>query len=194
MADPVTQLADAARAMSPLVAGIAPGQWAALTPCEQWTVADLLRHVVGGNRLFAAAARQQQAAPPTGPDDVPETELPAAYEDSVHDVVEAFGLPGALDRGMSVPFGTVPGSVALHLRLTEFLVHGWDLAQATGQPTDFPEALAEQELAFSQAALSQLPPDRRPFAAPQPVPATAPALDRLAALLGRRVPVSRSGV
>jgi uncharacterized protein (TIGR03086 family) len=76
--------------------------------------------------------------------------------------------------------------VALHLRLTELLVHGWDLAHATGQPTTgLPDDLAEQELAFSRVQLERIPPDRSPFAPPQPIDDAAPAIDRLAALLGR---------
>jgi uncharacterized protein (TIGR03086 family) len=90
------------------------------------------------------------------------------------------------ERMVTVPAGTVPGAVALHLRLTELLVHGWDLARATGQPTTgLPEDLAEQELAFSQVQLGRIPPDRSPFAPPQPADDAAPAVDRLAALLGR---------
>lgn len=102
----------------------------------------------------------------------------------------AFGQPGALERVITVPAGTVPGSVALHLRLTELLVHGWDLARATGQSvTGLPADLAEQELAFSRAQLDRMPRDRRPFASPpQPVTDGAPAVDRLAALLGRPAP------
>jgi hypothetical protein len=67
------------------------------------------------------------------------------------------------------------------------LVHGWALAKATGPSVEFPADLAEQELAFSQAALEQLPPDRRPFAPPQPVGQDASAIERLVACLGRSV-------
>jgi uncharacterized protein (TIGR03086 family) len=88
---------------------------------------------------------------------------------------------------VSVRFGTVPGAVALHLRITELLVHGWDLAWATGQAVAFPEDAAEQELAFSRQALKDIPPGRRPFAPPEPVAGDAPAIDRLAACLGRQV-------
>ena len=87
----------------------------------------------------------------------------------------------------TLPFGTVPGSVALHLRMVELLVHGWDLARATGQPPRFPDGLAEQELAFSRRALADIPAERNPFGQPQPAPADAAAIDQLAALLGRTV-------
>lgn len=48
------------------------------------------------------------------------------------------------------------------------------------------DRVSEQELAFTREKLD-LPGNRRPFAAPQPVAEDAPALDRLAALLGRSV-------
>ena len=84
--------------------------------------------------------------------------------------------------------GTVPGVVLLHLRITELLVHGWDLAQATAQPPLLPDDLAEQELQFTSGKLADIPAGRHPFAPPQPVPDDAPAIERLAACLGRRVP------
>lgn len=85
-------------------------------------------------------------------------------------------------------------AVALHLRITELLVHGWDLARATDQVVTFPEDLAGQELAFTRVALADIPPGRRPFAPPEPVADDAPAIDRLAACLGRTVtaPPTRS--
>jgi uncharacterized protein (TIGR03086 family) len=92
-----------------------------------------------------------------------------------------------MERPVTVPFGTVPGVVALHLRLTEILVHGWDLAHATGQTATFPDDLVEQELDFTRGKLADVPSNRSPFAPPQEVADDAPALDRLAACLGRSV-------
>jgi len=77
--------------------------------------------------------------------------------------------PGVLERVFTVPFGTVPGMVALHLRITEVLVHGWDLARAIGELATFPDDLAEQELTFGRGRLADVPPDRSPFAPPQPL-------------------------
>ena len=143
-----------------------------------------------GNRVFADALRgrpvpsrealaELATTDQLGPDPV------AAHRSSADDLLAAFGEPGALERPMTVPFGTVPGVVALHLRITEALVHGWDLARATGQVLARDDDLVEQELAFSAAALDS-PAARR--ASPRPAgPGGAPALDRLAALLGREV-------
>jgi uncharacterized protein (TIGR03086 family) len=102
-------------------------------------------------------------------------------------VLTAFRRPGVLDEQFVVPFGPVPGIVAAHLRIVEMLVHGWDLARATGQSTDFPDDIVEQELAFSRAKLGEIPPGRTPFAPGQPVAQDAAPIDRLAACLGRTV-------
>jgi uncharacterized protein (TIGR03086 family) len=125
------------------------------------------------------AEARDPAADPLGSD--PD----AAYRDSARDMLAAFNEPGALGRTVTLPAGTVPGAVAAHLRTTEALVHGWDLARATGLPYDVPEDLAEGELAFSGPLIGRIPPERRPFAPSKPVPEDAPAIDRLAALLGR---------
>ena len=181
------QLSHALDFADQLIAAVQDGQWAGPTPCAGWSVRDLVTHVVAGNSLFAAALRGGQ--PPAAPQGtvMPDAGLLNAYRDSAAGLLGAFREPGALDVMVTVPFGTVPGVVALHLRITELLVHGWDLARATGQPASAPAGLAEQELAFSRGKLSGIPPGRRPFGPPQPVAALAPAIDQLAALLGRDV-------
>jgi uncharacterized protein (TIGR03086 family) len=176
----------AARAM---IAGIGEGQWALPTPCPEWTVDELTTHVILGNRMFAAAVQGGQAAEFTDQVGVGtiDGDRVAAYDEAAEHLVTAFGEDGALDRVVTVPFGTVPGAVALHLCITELLAHGWDLARATGQRFEAPAGVAERELAFTRQALGQVPPGRSPFGPPQPVPADAPPLDQLAGLLGRAV-------
>ncbi len=184
----VSQLARALDATGQVIDAITADQWAAPTPCTEWTTTDLLRHLVMGNGLFAAALNGEPRSPESLSAELgPDVDLAAAYRDTAAVLLKAFSAPGALERVVTVPFGTVPGAVALHLRTTEVLTHGWDLAQATGQPAEFPADVAEQELAFSQAALGQIPADRRPFAPPQPVAPDAPAIERLVACLGRSV-------
>ena len=184
------QLSEAAEEADRLVAAVRPGEWDAPTPCADWDVRALVGHLTGGNRHLAAALRGGAAGDARNNARVgaegDDGDAAAAHRASVDDLLAAARAPGALERTVSIPFGTVPAALALHLRLTEFLVHGWDVARATGRPPRFPEPVVEQELAFGRAALAQLPPERRPFAPSQPVRDDAPAIDRLAALLGRR--------
>lgn len=189
-ADPVSQLSAAAAITGEVIAAVRGEQWDAPTPCSEWCVRDLVRHMIAGNAGFAGAVRGQAPAPggTTPPaDDLPDGAFVAAYRESVGALLSAFGEPGALEQPVTVPVGTVPGIAALHLRVVELLVHGWDLARATGQHVGFPADLAEQELAFTRGKLGDIPPGRTPFAPPRPVPDDAPAIDRLAACLGRDV-------
>jgi uncharacterized protein (TIGR03086 family) len=183
---PLSQLSLAVDVTGSVISAVADGQWDSPTPCPGWSVRDLVSHVVTGNRGFTAAVGGQPAAV-SEDDSRADGGLPGAYSDSAEAMLDAFGQPGVLEKIVTVPFGSVPGIAALHLRITELLVHGWDLARATGQAVAFPEDLAEQTLAFSVSKLPDVPPDRRPFGPPQPVPDDAPAIDRLAARLGRPV-------
>ena len=174
-----------------LIRAVADGEWTAATPCAGWTVHDLVNHLVAGNRLFVEVLagnpppleeiRRRAVADQLG--DAP----PIAFRESADALLAAFRVPGALDRSVRTPIGTVPAAAALHLRITEALVHSWDLARATGRAVDFPDDLVEQELAFSRARLGDVEPGRAPFGPAQPVPDDAPALDRLAGCLGRAV-------
>ena len=187
--DPVDDLAQALDATDRLIAGIGDQQWQNPTPCTEWNLRDLVDHLVAANRRFSsmlhgeqpAAAATQDAAGDDG-------DLVAAYRDSGKRMLAAFRQPGALEQTVTLPIGAAPAIAALHLRVTDLLVHGWDIAQATGQPARLPEQLAAQELEFTRAKLADMPADRRPFAPPQPVADDAPASDRLAAYLGRPVP------
>lgn len=179
------QLGQALELTGQLIGAVHEEQWAATTGCPGWRVTDLVSHLVTGNNLVTAALGGQ---PPAAGQTPPAAgELPQAFRESGEALLAAFARPGALEQVVTVPFGSVPGAVALHLRLTELLVHGWDLARATGQAVAFPGELVAQELAFSREALGQIPAGRSPFAPPQPVPAGAPVIDQLAALLGRDV-------
>jgi uncharacterized protein (TIGR03086 family) len=166
-----------------LVDAVAPEQWGVPTPCVGWDVRDLVSHLVDGHRVFTATLTGRGAQPPP---DGAQADPVAGYRTTAAAMLAGFGRPGALDRPVRVGIGTVAGSLALNLRVVEALVHGWDLARATGQQPDFRPALAERALRFTEAALPTIPTGHRPFGPPQPVALDAPALARLVALLGRQ--------
>lgn len=171
-----------------LIAGVRDDQWSSPTPCTDWTVRDLVNHLVGANLVFAALL-QDRTPPDRSADHLGEDPV-GAYHDSGAAVQAAFGRPGVFERTFQLPIGSVPGAVMLRLRITDLLVHAWDLAQATGQPADLPDDLVEQALVFSRAHLADVPRAGR-FGPIQPVAPDAPALDRLVAYLGRPVRASR---
>ncbi|MEY2401450.1 MAG: hypothetical protein QOJ08_1561 [Ilumatobacteraceae bacterium] len=123
---------------SRFVAGIGDDQWTQPSPCEGWTVRDLLNHVVAGN-LWAAELASGRTIADVGTafdGDVVGSDAVAAYDSSAKAAAAAFEAPGALDAPCAVSYGPVPGSVYAGHRLLDVLIHGWDLASATGQPAE----------------------------------------------------------
>ncbi len=196
---PVDSLAAAVAVTSGLIDGVGAEQWSSPTPCTDWTVRALVTHLVLGDRLFvtalhggelpAAMAELRRTA------DVDQLGADAGtlYRAGAERLIAAFSENGVLEKTVTVPLGTVPVPVALHLRVVETLVHGWDVAVATGQRPRFPDALVEDEIAATRRMLADLvpadlppgSPGRRPFAPSVAEPAGGTPIDRLAALLGR---------
>ncbi|MGH3936463.1 MAG: TIGR03086 family metal-binding protein [Pseudonocardiaceae bacterium] len=184
----VEQLTRALSAVDHLIVGIRDDQWSAPTPCTDWTVHDLVNHLVGVNLVFAALLRGQ-TPPELGADHLGDNPA-GAYRDSGVAAQAAFDQPGVLERTYQGPRGAASGAERLHVRIVDLLAHGWDLARATGQPAELPEELAEQALAFSQTQLATMPRTGR-FGPAQTVADDAPAIDRLVAFLGRPVSADR---
>jgi uncharacterized protein (TIGR03086 family) len=190
-------LADFSRcldAFTVLAQGVRPEQWPGPTPCAEWDVRRLLDHVSSGNRMFAALAAGERPAGAEGmlalrarvapgPDEDPVE----AFRSSGRQLLEAFSDPDFADGTYLTPIGERSGDLLIQMRTTETLIHGWDLARATGQTPAFPEAVAEQTLASARLTLAGRPRDPRGFGVEQPVPDDAAAIDRLAGFMGRAV-------
>lgn len=189
MGELIARLERTAAGFTGLVRGIGDGQWTRPTPCPEWDVADLVRHVVTGNRIFIGVL----AGRPVNPQVLLEEYashgpnlLPGDVEGSFAELVDAFGRPEVLGRPVAIPVGTVPGAVAVDIRVVENVVHGWDLLTATSQESPYDDADVADTLSFSRQAMGIVPKGRTPFAEPVEVAEDAPVLDRLVALLGRR--------
>jgi uncharacterized protein (TIGR03086 family) len=118
-----------------VVAGIDRVQWADATPCEGWDVHALLNHLVTGN-LWAAELGSGHTIEEVGDrldGDVLGGNALDAYDTSAEAAAATFEAPGALDAPCAVSYGPVPGSVYAGHRFIDVLIHGWDLATATGQ-------------------------------------------------------------
>lgn len=114
------------------------------TPCTDWTVHDLVNHLVGVNLVFAALL-SDQVPPELGADHLGDNPA-GAYRDSGVAMQAAFDQPEVLEWTYHGPLGAASGAERLHLRITDLLAHGWDLARATGQPAELAEAWRERVL------------------------------------------------
>jgi uncharacterized protein (TIGR03086 family) len=129
----------------PVVAAIDPDQLTEPTPCADWNVGELLDHLVSGNWWAAELARGvtiDEVGSRLDGDQVGDDPLDA-YDRSAEAAAAAFEAPGALDAPCAVSYGPVPGSVYAGHRFMDVLIHGWDLAAATGQDRTLDPALVD---------------------------------------------------
>lgn len=170
-----------------VVAAIGPGQWALPTPCAEWDVRALVCHVVSGN-LWAAELAAGKTIAEVGDrldGDLLGSDADAAFAASASAAARAFAAPGVLDSPCAVSYGPVPGRVYAAHRFADVLIHGWDLASATGQDTALDADLVRACLEIVRPEAAKLQASGM-FGRPVPVPDRAGPQTRLLAMLGRR--------
>jgi uncharacterized protein (TIGR03086 family) len=188
MTDPREYYARAAAQTQTIVAAVRPDQLELATPCPDYDVRALLSHIVGGVNRTAIVGEGGVLSPgQSRVDGVADDEWPEAYRASAKRAEAAWADEAKLNASFAVPWGTVPGRVALSGYTQEVLIHGWDLAKATGQPTQLDPELASWVLDIAQRILPAEPRGGPvPFGPVVPVDADAEVYARLAGWLGRQ--------
>src|SRR3954447_20235989 len=135
-------LGPAAARMTGLLASIDEDRFGAPTPCPDASVGDLLDHVGSLTRALTPAARKEQTDA-SGPPPPPQaSNLESGWRDRItrdlDALAEAWRPPSAWDARTRVGGGEVPAGVAAVIALDELVVHGWDIAVATGQAYEAP--------------------------------------------------------
>ncbi|MFY1705437.1 MULTISPECIES: TIGR03086 family metal-binding protein [Micromonospora] len=164
-----------------VVRGTADGQFDLPTPCAEFRVRDLVNHLFEVVVNFQALAVRQPVDWAEKPDFLT-GDWRERFEVETDRVVRAWSDPAALE-GTSPMMG-MPQQVVGGMILMDLIVHGWDLAAATGQPYD----PAPETLPPSVALIAQLAPQGRQygvFGAEVATGPDAPELDRLLGLAGR---------
>jgi len=109
-------------------------QWQAPTPDGDWTVRDLVNHVVAED-LWAPPLLAGSTIAEVGDrfdGDVLGGEPRAAWAAASAAAVRAVGQDGAMDRIVHLSFGDVPGREYTLQLFADHLIHAWDLARAIG--------------------------------------------------------------
>jgi uncharacterized protein (TIGR03086 family) len=116
------------------VHGIREGQWQLPTPCEGWTVRDLVQHVVAEN-LWTPPLMAGQTIEEVGDrfeGDVLGERPVQAWDEAVAAATPSV-TPEAMTRTVHLSFGDFPGELYAMQLFADHLIHAWDLARATGQ-------------------------------------------------------------
>jgi uncharacterized protein (TIGR03086 family) len=188
----VIDLESAAREVVRLLDGVTEDRLGDPTPCADTPVAALLDHLMGLSLAFTWAARK--TTPPgdrSGPGAASAEHLDPQWRTllprRLGELVEAWRDPSAWE-GMTEAGGVkMPAEQMGVVALDELVLHGWDLARATGQPfTSDPESTAAV-LAFTSASArpEQATGRQGLFGPVVEVPEDAPAFDRALGFAGR---------
>jgi uncharacterized protein (TIGR03086 family) len=169
-----------------IVVGVKPQDLLEPTPCRDWNVRLLLNHIIGGNYTFAEVARGGRADAAGEMDDHTLPDPGSNYIASADAVLAAWAEPGAMERRVHMPFGDIPAPAAVSIHFLDIVVHGWDLARATGQDTTIEPDLAAEALDISHGLLSAELRETGVFGPEIPISADDPLHDRLVAFMGRR--------
>ena len=183
--------ASAVRASVQVVSQARAADLARATPCEAWTLAELLAHMTAQHNGFAAAATGDGADLVRWQTGAPAADPVGEYASAAAQVLAAFGAPGVLDRDFTLPEISpqlrFPAEQAIGFHLVDYVVHGWDVARTLCLRYDLEPALLAAALPIARSV-----PDgqnrRRTGAsfAPRVAVTMGSKLDHIVALLGRQ--------
>ncbi|MFD8306599.1 TIGR03086 family metal-binding protein [Streptomyces sp. NPDC059690] len=189
MTDTILDLGPQTRIIARLAEGVRDAQLAAPTPCPGSAVRNMLGHVLHLSVAFRDAARKDLGATTDGNPGAAAPDLPPGWREELPEVLgelaDAWRDPAAW-TGMTRAGGVdLPGEVAAAVAVDELVIHGWDLARATGLPYTPDPAALRMAHDFLFAAAEDPSRGGGIFGPVVPVPADAPLLDRAVGLSGR---------
>jgi uncharacterized protein (TIGR03086 family) len=170
-----------------IAAGVHDDQLTGPTPCTDLSVAAVLHHLVTLTLAFRGAADRE----PQGPGPMPDADqLPADWRERLPRQLDALAVawakPTAWEGTTDIAGMTLPGPTIGVVALNEVLVHGWDVAAATGQAYAADDVSAQACLDFALQIAADAPEFRNAMYGPVvPVAEDAPLLDRLIGQTGR---------
>jgi len=169
-----------------VIAAISSNQARWPTPCSEWTVQDLLHHLVVADLHNYTIMARGTTVDPQAANATVGADWSTRFGDGAAMLMRAWNTAD-LSRQVALPGGgEAPLRGRIGLQIAEFTVHSWDLARATGVPVDLDPVLATQSLAWSQRVMK--PEYRGPdkgIGHEVRVPLTADAYGRLAGWFGR---------
>ncbi|MFD7682809.1 TIGR03086 family metal-binding protein [Streptomyces sp. NPDC060187] len=189
MTDQTFDLGPQALIVARLAEGVTDAHLDGATPCPEYAVHHLLGHLTGLAVAFRDAARKDLGATT---DTAPDSALPdigadwrEALPKALDELADAWRDPAAWTGTTRAGGVTLPGPVAGAVVADELVVHGWDLARATGQQYAPDEAALRAAHGFLAAVAEDPTGGGGIFGPVVPVPDDTPLLDRAIGLSGR---------
>ena len=188
----MVDLTPAARRLADLVSRVRDDELSGPTPCPAYTLGDLIEHGGGLALAFRAAAEKDIASPyvngtPSGDASRLQGDWRERISADLAALARAWAKPDAWTGMTRIAQQDAPAEMVGVTVADELVVHGWDVARATGQPYSAePELLgaAQTFLGFFASPDAPAGPEV-PFGPSRPVADDSAPLDRVVALAGR---------
>lgn len=129
-----------------VAAQVGDHQWTLATPCDGWTVRDLVGHVAAGSEMVAAladGAGRNEAIAVLGIDHLGDDPL-GALTTALDRQLAALQRPDVAEQVFEHPAGDMPGAQVLSFRVSDLVAHQWDLATAIGVDDTLDPDLVQQ--------------------------------------------------
>jgi uncharacterized protein (TIGR03086 family) len=169
------------------VDGVKSDQWHGPTPCSEWDVKQVANHIIGEN-LWAAELFMGKTIGEVGnrlDGDLAGDNPASAYASSAKFATQAVTAPGAMQATCHLSFGDYSGSDYAAQLFMDLLIHGWDIATATGQDARLDADLVHACLPIAEQLTAQFR-SAGVFGENLPVSADVDPQVKLLALVGRR--------
>jgi uncharacterized protein (TIGR03086 family) len=179
-------MAAAAAETIKVVSGVRPEQFGDPTPCPEWDVRTLLNHII----LWTAYSAEQRAHGGSVAEELMNKDFAASadfaadYAKQANRALDAWSDPAVWQRELGVMGSATPAADVAALLIAELVLHGWDLATATGQTYHCDDAVAAVVLdtVRQQGDLFR---QYKGFADVVEIPGDAPVFDKALAESGR---------
>ena len=134
----------AVQAFRQTLSGVKSDQMSNSTPCSEWNVQKLVNHNLKVTAFTEGALTGNITVNPMEVDGpLPPEGAQEALDTSVAKILELIKAPGALEKELNTPFGTMPGAQFMVNPFGDLLIHQWDLAKGTSQSTTLDGGLVE---------------------------------------------------
>jgi uncharacterized protein (TIGR03086 family) len=184
--DPRRGFATAVALGGTAIAKVSPNQLDGPTPCTDFTVRDLLGHLVYILRRVSAIGRGEDLSSVPATSGVDDAEWTEAWDQAAREVLAAWSEPDVLERTMVAPFGELSGAATIAVYTGEITIHTWDLATATDQQPEWDDGTVASALVAYRRVLPATRPPGVPFHAAVPISDDRPMIEVLAAWSGRQ--------